>query len=520
MRRTALVLALLPLLAAPARGDVTPHPLFCDGVVLQRDVKCPVWGTAAAGEKVTCELRRGENDKPTRGEATADNEGRWSLTLPAGAAGGPFTLTLKGKNTVTLKDVYVGDVWVCSGQSNMEMAMLFTHEAKKDIAEAKYPKIRLFTVEKAVRPRPVRAVNGQWQACTPQSVVGFSAVGYFFGRELHKKLDVPIGLINTSWGGTAAEVWTPRGKLEKTDSLKYVLKGFDDKLKQYDRAEEAYFKRLTAYAAQAKKDRSLGLSLSPAPAMGPHPFVGHPTAPAVLYNGMIKPLQPFAIKGAIWYQGESNAGKAYEYRTLFPAMIESWREDWKQGDFPFLFVQLAPWMAKVKQPQESTWAELREAQLLTARKVKNTAMAVITDVGDPADIHPRNKRVVGERLALAARAIAHGEKVVYSGPEYDSHEAKDGKVVLKFKNVGKGLEAKGGELKGFTVYGEDKKWVNAKAVIEGDTVVVSAEGVKEPTAVRYGWYNCPDVNLWNKDGLPASPFRTDTFRGVTWPKEE
>jgi sialate O-acetylesterase len=519
MRRTALFLALVPL-AAPARADVTPHPLFTDGVVLQRDVKCPVWGHAAPGEKVTCELKRGENDKPVRGQATADDDGHWSLTLLPGAAGGPFTLTVAGKNTVTVKDVYVGDVWVCSGQSNMEWPMLYTHEAKKDIAEAKYPKVRLFTVEKAARPRPARAVSGRWQACTPQSVVSFSAVGYFFGRDLHRKLDVPVGLINSSWGGTAAEVWTPRSKLENTASLKYLLKGFDDKLKQYDRAEEAYFKRLSDYVARSKKDRALGLALSPPPAMGPHPFVGHPTAPALLYNGMIRPLQPFAIRGVIWYPGESNAGRAYEYRTLFPEMIRSWREDWKQGDFPFLFVQLAPWMAKAQQPQESTWAELREAQLLTARKVKNTAMAVITDVGDPADIHPRNKRVVGERLALAARAVAHGEKVVYSGPEYGSHEVKGGKVILKFKNVGKGLEAKGGALTGFTVYGEGKKWVNADAVIEGDTVVVSAEGVKEPTAVRFGWYNCPEVNLWNKDGLPASPFRTDKFPGLTRAKKE
>lgn len=516
MRRTALLFALLSL-AAPARADVTPHPLFSDGVVLQRGARCKVWGTASPGEEVRYALG---TDAERTGKAAADKDGNWSFTLPALRAGGPYTLTLAGKNTVTVKDVHFGDVWVCSGQSNMEWPVALTHQAKKDVAGAKYPKIRLFTVEKAVRPRPVRGVNGRWQACTPQSVGDFSAVGYFFGRALHRKLGVPIGLIDSTWGGTAAEVWISRARLESVGSLKYKLQGFDAKRKLYDAAETKYLEQLAHHAEQSKKDLAAGLSLSPAPAMGPHPFLGHPTAPTVLYNGMIKPLQPFAIKGAIWYQGESNAGQAYEYRTLFPAMIQSWRDDWEQGDFPFLFVQLAPFLAKAKQPQESAWAELRESQALTARKVKNAAMAVITDVGDPADIHPRNKRVVGERLALAARGVAYGEKLVYSGPEYDSHEIEGANVILKFKSVGQGLEAKGGELTGFTICGEDKKWVNAKAVIKGDTVVVSAEGVKKPVAVRFGWYNFPEVNLWNKDGLPASPFRTDNFRGVTWPKQK
>lgn len=518
MRRLTALLALL--LAPPAaRADITPHPLISDGMVLQRGADCKIWGTARPGEGITYSLVGAEVlGAGTR--TTADKDGHWSFTLPALKAGGPFTLTLKGDNTVTVKDILVGEVWVCSGQSNMEWALRQTANAKKDIAEAKYPKIRLFTVAKAVRPRPVRTVSGKWEACTPQSATNFSAVGYFFGRDLHKKLGVPIGLIHSSWGGTPAEVWISEAKLRGVDSLKYMLDGFEDKRALHDKLEDRYLAELGGYLAQARKDRAAGRSLSPPPQMGPSPLLNYfwPTAPTVLYNGMIKPLQPYAIKGAIWYQGESNASRAYEYRTLFPAMIQSWRDDWKQGDFPFLFVQLAPFMRKVKQPEESAWAELREAQLLTARKVKNTAMAVITDVGDANDIHPGKKEPVGARLALAARALAYGEKLVYSGPEYDSHEVKDGKVILKFKNVGQGLAARGGELTGFTIAGADKRFVNAKAVIDGETVVVSAEGVSEPAAVRYGWCNCPEVNLWNKDGLPASPFRTDSWPGLTWPK--
>jgi sialate O-acetylesterase len=238
----------------------------------------------------------------------------------------------------------------------------------------------------------------------------------------------------------------------------------------------------------------------------------------VLYNGMIANLQPYAIKGAIWYQGESNAGRAYQYRTLFPVMIQSWRDTWNNPEMPFLFVQLAPFMAIVKEPQESAWAELREAQLMTL-KLKNAGMAVITDIGDPKDIHPKPKQPVGERLALAARGIAYHEPITYSGPLYTSNRIDGNKMILSFKSVGKGLEAREGELMGFTMAGDDKKFYNAKAVIEGNTVVVTCDKVTKPAAVRYGWCNCPVVNLWNKDGLPASPFRTDAWPGVTADKK-
>jgi sialate O-acetylesterase len=350
-------------------------------------------------------------------------------------------------------------------------------------------------------------------------VGGFSAVAYFFGRDLQKKLGVPVGLIHSSWGGTVAEAWTGRPALEDSPSVKYLSNNFDAARKHYDRACDKYLTDLEAFLPRAKKARAEGKKM-PAPPAVPYNPDHNPNSPTVLYNAMIKPLQPYGIKGVIWYQGESNAGRAHEYRNLFATMIKNWRDDWKLGDFPFLFVQLAPWMAISKEPQESAWAELREAQLLTTQKVKNTGMAVITDVGDPVDIHPRKKAPVGARLALAARALAYGEKLVYSGPAYKGVEFKDGKAVLSFDSVGKGLEARGGELKGFTLAGEDHKFHNAQAKIEGDKVVVWSDEVSKPTAVRYGWANCPVVNLWNKDGLPASPFRTDDFPMVTGPKKK
>jgi sialate O-acetylesterase len=516
MRRLFLAALTLATAALPARADVKPHPLVSSGMVLQRGVACPLWGTAEPGEKIAWKLAL--DDKSHEGDVTAGQDGAWQIKLPVlDKAGGPFTVTLEGKNKLTLTDVYVGEVWVCSGQSNMEWPLLLTSNAKNDILAAKHPKIRLFTVRKATSAKPLTTVTGHWRACSPKAATMFSAVGYFFGRDLHKALDVPVGLIHSSWGGTVAEAWTSRDKLQATPSLKYLIDRFDVGLANYEKGIDNYLNTLETYLPAAKKARAEGKRVP----QGPNPPVNpeaNPNSPTVLYNAMIKPLQPFAIKGAIWYQGESNAGRAHEYRTLFPALIESWREAWKLGDFPFLFVQLAPWMQIVKEPQESTWAELREAQLFTSQKVKNTAQAVITDVGDPVDIHPRQKEPVGARLALAARALAYGEKIVYCGPVYEGMKVDDGKAVLSFHNVGKGLESRGGELTGFTVAGKDRKWQNAQARIDNDKVVVWSSEVKEPAAVRYGWANCPVVNLWNKDGLPASPFRTDDFPILTQPQ--
>jgi sialate O-acetylesterase len=508
----SVTLAAVSLAVQPARADVKLHELFCDGMVLQHGVNCPVWGQADPNEEISVLLDT-NGVTVESGTIKADAIGGWRVALQMSilGAGGPYTLTIRGKNTITLKDVYIGDVWICSGQSNMEWPLAAAENADEAIKNARNPKIRLFTVPKNTADKPVTGIKGQprWQECNPDTVKNFTAVGFYFGRDLQKVLDVPIGLIHTSWGGTRAEAWTSRSVLEQHDEWKAEIPAYLQAKAKYLTALDKYLSDLKGFRELAEKNEDQGPPPT-APA-----FPRNPNSPSVLYNAMIAPLIPYAIKGAIWYQGESNAGKAYAYRKLFPTMIQNWRDDWKQGDFPFLFVQLAPWQAIVSEPQESAWAELREAQLMTALSLKNCGMAVITDVGDPKDIHPRKKEPVGARLALAARVLAHNEKIEYSGPVYDKMTVQDGKARLHFKHVGKGLEAKDGPLNGFTIAGPDRKFHNAKAEIQGDTVLVWSDDVKEPAAVRYGWANCPVVNLWNKDGLPASPFRTDDFPGVT-----
>lgn len=464
-RRLLAALAVVCLAGPQVRAEVKVHALFSDGMVLQQGIKCPVWGTADPDEQVTVSINPGK--KALEVTAKADKDGKWRADLPKQNAGGPYTLNVAGKNKVTIKDVYVGEVWICSGQSNMEQNLGSTDKAKDAIDNSANPMIRLFTVPHTRAKTPQTEVKGKWVECGPTTTPGFSAVAYYFGRDLQKALNVPIGLIHTSWGGTASEEWTSEAVLDANPEHK-----------------------------------------------GKHPNQ------TTLYNGMIAPLIPFAIKGAIWYQGESNAGRAILYRSAFPMMIKNWRDDWKQGDFPFLFVQLAPFYPIVKEPTDPDWAYLREAQLMTMQKVPHTGMAVITDAGDEKDIHPRRKEPAGVRLAIAARAIAYGAKIEPSGPIYESMKFDGGKIILSFKHAGKGLEARGedGKLTGFTICGEDKKFHNAKAEIMGDKVIVSCDEVKEPVAVRFGWANYPVVNLFSKDGLPASPFRTDDYQQVKAPK--
>jgi sialate O-acetylesterase len=469
---TALFLGVAGFYIPAARADVKPHMLFSNGMVLQRGMECPIWGTADAEEKITITFDFADNKGELR--CASDKDGKWSVRFPRlEKAGGPYNLSIKGAINEIACTAYVGDVWICSGQSNMEMGLGGCADAAKHKEASKNPKIRLFTVPHKISAEPAKEINSKWVECGPDTVGGFSGVAYFFGRDLQKALGVPIGLIHTSWGGTVAEAWTPKAALEANPDLKKLI------------------------PAEIKIDEKK-----------PNPNQG-----TVLYNGMIAPLIPYGIKGAIWYQGESNAGRAEQYETLFPTLIRSWRKDWNQGDFPFFFVQLAPFMKIEKDPTDTPWARLREAQRLTL-KLKNTGMAVITDVGDEKDIHPKQKEPVGARLALAARAIAYGEKIEYSGPAYDSVKFVDGKAILSFKHLGSGLVAKGGELTGFTIAGEDKVFHNAEATIHGDTIVVSNSAVAKPAAVRFGWANYPVVNLWNEEGLPASPFRTDD-----WPME-
>ncbi len=524
----AFTAVVVGLAASESRADVKPHALFSDGLVLQRGMKCPIWGKADPGEQVKVKLtiKKANVAADCEASVTADDKGAWrvELQLADALAGGPYAMTIEGKNTIALKEVYVGEVWICSGQSNMEWPLRAAHDAKEAIAHSKNSNIRLFTVAKNTSDTPLKTLKGdpKWSECNETTSPSFSAVGYFFGRDLQKALNVPVGLIHTSWGGTIADAWTTRSALEHDSDLKSIVQKYDASRPSapvdYEQALKRYEAALAKHKQAVAKAKEEGKTPPPAPRK-PTPPDNNPNRPCVLYNAMIHPLQPYAIKGAIWYQGESNAGRAYQYRTLFPTMIQSWRQTWKQGDFPFLFVQLAPYQKIVDEPQESNWAELREAQLLTSLHCKNTGMAVITDVGDPKDIHPRKKEPVGARLALAARALGYREKIEYSGPQYVKMTKKDGKIVLHFSHVGKGLEAKDGPLTGFTIAGNDRKFFNAKAEIQGDAILVWCDKVIEPVAVRFGWANCPVVNLWNKDGLPASPFRTDDFPVLTQPKE-
>jgi len=497
------------LLAGGVFADIRLPAIIGDNMVLQQGKKVAIWGWAEPNEEVTVRVSWRTMEWSVR----ADKEGKWQFEMTSPKVGGPYEMTFQGKNTVIVKNILVGEVWVGSGQSNMQMTVGGSANSKEEIAAAKYPKIRLFYVKREVADEPKSDCTGSWVECSPETVQGFSAVAYFFGRDLHKELNVPVGLIHTSWGGTPAEAWTRRGELEKEADFAPILKRSDDAVAKYPQAKADYEKKFEAWKEAAKKAKEAGEKEPGKPRAPRSPLNSH--TPAALYNAMIAPLIPYGIQGAIWYQGESNAGRAYQYRKLFPAMITNWRTDWGQGDFQFLFVQLANFMAVKDEPGESAWAELREAQLQTL-SLPNTGMAVIIDIGEAKNIHPKNKQDVGGRLAAWALGTTYKKRSVYSGPLYKSMKVEGGKAVLSFDHVGGGLVARGGEaLKGFAVAGEDKKFVWADAKIEGNTVVVSSEAVARPAAVRYAWADNPICNLYNAKGLPASPFRTDDWPGVT-----
>jgi sialate O-acetylesterase len=462
-------------------------------MVLQRNFATPIWGTASPNQSITLTIA-GQTKQTTAG---ADS--KWMIKLDPMKEGGPYEMTVSGPASITYKNVLFGDVWVCSGQSNMEFQLNSARDARTAIDASANPSIRLFTVKRIQAQTPAADVTGKWDESSPQSSPSFSAVGYFFGRELQKQLNVPIGLIHTSWGGTAIQLWQSKEAIEADEDMKQVYPAWQTQMDRY----QATMKKYREDLAKAKEESK------PAPAA---PRANQPMAPAVLYNGMISPLVPYGITGAIWYQGESNAGNAKLYRKQMPAMINQWRKEFGQ-EFPFYMVQLANFMKKDPQPVDSDWAELREAQLQTAQTNPKTGMAVIIDIGEANDIHPKNKEDVGKRLALAALGQHYGKNIVYSGPIYADKKIEGNKIRLTFHQTGSGLIAKGDKLTGFAIAGEDRRFVWADAQIDGNTIVVSSPEVEKPVAVRYGWANNPDCNLYNKEGLPASPFRTDD-----WPK--
>lgn len=483
MKKYALLTLLLLLSLGLVLADVRLPKLFGHHMVLQRDKPIKVWGWASPGEAVAVRLNEQEV------KTTANANGEWELELKEEKAGGPYTLTVMGNNELVLNDVLIGEVWVCSGQSNMEWALKNTNGAEEAIKASGNNQIRHIKIQREISDRPQDDLmsEAEWKLSTPENSPSFTAVGYYFAKKLNEELGVPIGLINSSWGGTMVETWISREAFE---------------------GSETFRDRITAVP------RSLPDSLI---------SQNNPnSAPTLLYNSMIEPLIPYTIQGAIWYQGESNAGTAYEYRESFPLMINDWRRRWDQGDFPFYFVQLASFKAGGgTSASGSTWAELREAQSMTL-SLPNTGMAVTTDIGDSDDIHPRNKLDVGNRLAAIALHDTYKMKNPYSGPLYKKMKIDDDKIRIYFDHVENGLQVNGGnELVGFEIAGEDQVFKPADAKIVGNYIEVSNSDVSEPLAVRYGWYDDNiDINLFNSAGFPASPFRTDHWKGVTAGKQK
>ena len=475
-----LLLCFWALLSPTASADVALNNMFGDHMVLQQGIRNRVWGKADPGEKVTVTLANQTHS------ATADADGHWEVMLDAVQEyGGPWSLTIKGNNTVTFNDVLIGEVWVCAGQSNMQWSVNASNDADLERAAAHFPEIRLISVPQVGTQEPQWNFNGSWKACSPETVGNFSAVGYFFGRQLHQTLGVPVGLINNAWGGSAAEAWVNREKL----------------------AEDGRFEKLLARWEQTEKEKADDKGLM----NGNH-------RPANIYNGVLKPSIGYGIRGAIWYQGESNAGRAYQYRDLFPYMIKTWREEWGLGDFPFYWVQLADFRDEKAEPAESDWAELREAQTMTMDALPATGEAVIIDIGEGKDIHPKNKQDVAKRLARWALAETYAVGgIPCHSPRYASMEKDGSKIILSFDHVDGGWRPFDVPRPiGCTIAGADKVFVNATATIREDgRIEVSADGVNDPVAVRYAWADNPVCNMFDGAGLPLTPFRTDDFPGVT-----
>ena len=511
--KKAIIYSFFILSGQVVSANVTPNALFSENAVFQQNITVPIWGTADSNESVTVEFA-GQT------LSTVALNGHWMVKLNPLKAGGPFDLVIKGKNIVTFSNILVGEVWICSGQSNMEMPLAYSstqniiskgaaqfwrrqkpvNNCDAEVAAANYPEIREFTLPINALPYPISELKGKWAICDTATVKQFSAVSYFFGSELFKKINVPIGLINTSVGGTPAESWTSRAALETNLELQSLVDAYDkavfnypDSLQKFKDNEAALLKK------QVAEDKTPLLQKL----IAPTDPLRYTRSCSVLFNAMINPLIPYAFKGVIWYQGEGNSSRAKQYQTLFPTMIADWRRQWNIGDFPFLFVQIAP--------HRGMTPEIREAQLLTWQKTPNTAMIVTIDCGDTADIHPSNKRPVGERLALAARALAYGEKnLAYSGPVYQAFKVMDNKIILSFTHIANGLVAKDSDdLWGFTISEDGKTFFPAKAEIKGNSVIVYNENMSKPKAVRYAFINNANGNLFNSEGLPASPFRTD-----------
>ena len=489
--------ALVALAGTEARADVKLPNIFGSHMVLQQGQKNKVWGLAEHGETVTVTIDKQKH------EATAGADGQWQVMLDPLAVGGPYEMNVKGKNEVKFNDILVGEVWVCSGQSNMQWSVNSSTDADLEKAAAKFPKIRMINFPQVGVQEPIWTHNDrQWQVCAPETIGNWSAVGYFFGRQLHQTLDVPVGMINNAWGGSACEAWIKRETLAADDKYKPMMESWV--------AREKAFADLSAKTAPTDEEKKTLGNLT-------GQMRGN-SRPGNIYNGVLKSHLGYGIKGAIWYQGESNAGRAYQYRDLFPLMIDSWRKEWSQGDFPFYWVQLADFKAEKAEPGDSDWAELREAQTMTMTRLPKTGEAVIIDIGEGKDIHPKNKVDVGRRLARWALVNDYGiQGIAPRSPIYKSMEKQAGKIVLTFEHVSGGWRPFDvNEPRGFTIAGEDKKFVHAQAkLLPTGQIEIWSDAVKEPASVRYAWADNPICNMFSAAGLPLTPFRTDDWPGVT-----
>jgi sialate O-acetylesterase len=504
-------LTLFPL--AWLMAELRTPAVIGNHMVLQQNHLNPIWGWDKPNTAIEVKIS-GQSHK-----TVSDTKGYWRVTLsPMKASTSPKVMSIQGSSSLTYENILVGEVWLCSGQSNMGWSVGKSDDQDLESMSAKHPYLRLISVPNVGTQEPQDDFDGKWEEATPETAINFSAVGYFFGRRLHQILDIPVGLIDNAWGGSSCEAWIPRDRLHKLAVAKPYMDEWKTTEETFDfpKLQKAYDEKLKVWQEKAAAARKAG---KPAPGGRPRFPRNQMTGqhrPANLYNGVLNPIIGYGIKGAIWYQGESNANRAHAYREVFPLMIQSWRDAWKQGDFPFYWVQLADFQSEMDEPINENWPELREAQTLTLDKLKNVGEAVIIDVGEGRDIHPRNKQTVANRLLRHALVKDYEYDIPHQSPRYKDLQIKGSKVTVTFDHVGSGLYCfDTREPVGFAICGKDQKFVWADAKLMGkDKVEVWSDKIKEPIAVRYAWMNNPVCNLFRKDGsvtLPVTPFRTDNF---------
>ncbi len=487
-----------------AWAEIQLPAVFGDFMVLQQNTNARLWGAADAGEQIKVIASWGAEV-----DIVADNQGKWSMEIPTPSGSHiPQQIIFNGKNMLVLNNVLIGEVWLCSGQSNMGWPVQISDRSYEEIKNATYPSIRFFKVPSRMAWDPQSDVEASWVPCAPETVPMQSAAAYFFGRELHEELNVPVGLIVSAWGGSDAQAWIDKENAGK-EGLGEIVEWYEKYEQQMREERYKYIKALAEWRTKQPETGPMDWDTRPQ-----RKIPGDNHIPFALYNGMIHPIKMYSMKGAIWYQGESNVNRAHQYRTLFPAMIKSWRKVWDQGDFPFYYVQISPYHYNDFEGVKS--AELRDAQLKTLDMLPNTGMVVTTDIGDINDIHPRKKREVGRRLAMLALHNDYnitGEE--YSSPMYKSHTIEGGKIRISFDHAEQ-LKVRGSELVGFTIAGKDQKFIKAQAVVINDgQVEVWSDGIKKPVAARFGWSNALVTNLFNEAGLPVSPFKTDSWKDTT-----